>query len=225
MATEVRRGLRRIKRVLSLILRNIRADYLEHEKWQARRLQLKREWEEGGRVGPPPHAVKESVIRSVANARGIRTLVETGTLHGEMVAAVALDFDHIYSIELSRELYWLARLRFLCRRNIHLVQGDSSDKLWTVLERIDTPCVFWLDGHYGGGLMARGKKDVPIVEELSAILAHRVRDHVIVIDDVGIFQRAEGDTPSLAELERQIRASRPASEFVVEDNMIRVALA
>ena len=225
MATEVRRGPRRIKRVLRLISRIIRADYVEREKWQARRLQLKREWEEGGRVGPPPHAVKESALRSVANARGIRTLVETGTLHGDMVAAVALDFDHIYSIELSRELYWLARLRFLGRRNVHLIQGDSSDELRTVLERIDTPSVFWLDGHYGGGHMARGKKDVPIVEELSAILAHRVRDHVVVIDDVGIFQRAQGDTPSLAELELQIRASRPKSEFVVEDNMICVALA
>jgi hypothetical protein len=169
--------------------------------------------------------VKESVIRSMANARGIRTFVESGTLHGDMVAAVATDFDHIYSIELSRELYWLARLRFIGRRNVHLVQGDSSEKLASVLERIDSPSVFWLDGHYGGGLMARGKKDVPIVEELSAILAHGVHDHVIVIDDVGIFERAEGDTPSLAELERQITSSRPASEFVVEDNMIRVSLA
>lgn len=225
MAKQVRREQRRIRRVLRLIARIVRADHLEREKWQARRLQLKRAWEEGGRVGPPPHAVKESTLRSMANARGIRTLVETGTLHGDMVAAVMLDFDHIYSIELSRELYWLARLRFLGLRSVHLVQGDSSDELRTILERIDTPSIFWLDGHYGGGHMARGKKDVPIVEELSAILAHRVRDHVIVIDDVGIFQRAEGDTPSLAELERQIRASRPASEFVVEDNMIRVALA
>jgi hypothetical protein len=225
MAAKARRGRSRIKRVLRLILRIVRADYVERGKAQATRLRLKREWEEGGRVGFPPHAVKESVIRSLAKARGIRTLVETGTLHGDMVAAVARDFDHIYSIELSRELYWLARLRFLGRRNVHLIQGDSSQKLWSVLERIDTPCVFWLDGHYGGSLMARGKKDVPIVEELSAILAHGVHDHVIVIDDVGIFERAEGDTPSLAELERQITSSRPASEFVVEDNMIRVSLA
>jgi hypothetical protein len=225
MAAKARRALKRVKRVLSLIWRIVKADYLQRRKWQAKRLQLKRQWEDGRRVGPPPHAVKESVIRSMANARGIRTFVESGTLHGDMVAAVATDFDHIYSIELSRELYWLARLRFIGRRNVHLVQGDSSEKLASVLERIDSPSVFWLDGHYGGGLMARGKKDVPIVEELSAILAHGVHDHVIVIDDVGIFERAEGDTPSLAELERQITSSRPASEFVVEDNMIRVSLA
>jgi hypothetical protein len=225
MLTQARQTLGRIKRVLRLISRIVRADYLERTKWQARRLQLKREWENGGRVGPPPHAVKESAIRSAALAHGIRTLVETGTLHGDMVAAVALDFDHIYSIELSRELYWLARLRFLGRRGVHLVQGDSSDKLSSVLEQIDRPCVFWLDGHYGGGHMARGKKDVPIVEELWAILAHPVHEHVVVIDDVGIFERAEGDTPSLAELEDLIRSRRPASEFVVEDNMIRVTLA
>jgi hypothetical protein len=73
--------------------------------------------------------------------------------------------------------------------------------------------------------MARGKKDVPIVEELTAILAHRVRKHVIVIDDVGIFERAAGDTPSLAELKKLIRAASPSCTFVVEDNMVQVTLA
>jgi hypothetical protein len=219
-----RRVLMRVKRELRLVLRILKADHLQREKWQADRLRLKREWEEAGRVGPPPHAVKESAIRTLAHAHGIRTLVETGTLHGDMVAALLLDFDHLYSIELSRELYWLARLRFLGRRNVHLIEGDSSEKLPRVLTRIDTPCIFWLDGHYGGGFMARGRKDVPIVEELSAILAHPVPGHTIVIDDVGIFQRAEGDTPSLVELERQIKSSQPASEFVVVDNMIYVTL-
>ena len=225
MRSGASRIAKRTKRVLRLTSRIARADYLEREKWQARRLHLKREWEQGGRVGPPPHAVKESALRTLAHAHGIRTLVETGTLHGDMVAALALDFDHIYSIELSRELYWLARLRFLGRRHVHLVQGDSSEVLRRLLERIDTPCIFWLDGHYGGGHMARGKKDVPIVEELAAILAHPAREHVVVIDDVGIFERAEGDTPSLQELKAQIEASRPTSEFVVADNMIRVVLA
>ncbi|HEY5168099.1 MAG TPA: hypothetical protein VIK03_01710, partial [Thermoleophilia bacterium] len=118
-----RRVLTRVKRELRLVLRILRADHLQREKWQADRLRLKREWEEAGRVGPPPHAVKESAIRTLAHAHGIRTLVETGTLHGDMVAALLLDFDHLYSIELSRELYWLARLRFLGRRNVHLVEG------------------------------------------------------------------------------------------------------
>ena len=103
-------------------------------------------------------------------------------------------------------------------------KGTARRNCESVLTRIDTPCIFWLDGHYGGGFMARGRKDVPIVEELSAILAHPVAGHAIVIDDVGIFQRAEGDTPSLVELERQIKSSRPASEFVVADNMIHVTL-
>jgi hypothetical protein len=216
--------LKRVRRELRLILRILRADLLQHEKWEAERLRLKREWEEAGRVGPPPHAVKESAIRTLAHAHGIRTVVETGTLHGDMVAALALDFDHVYSIELSRELYWLARLRFLGRRNVHLVLGDSAEKLPSVLTHVDAPCIFWLDGHYGGGFMARGKKDVPIVEELAAILAHPVHDHTIVIDDVGLFERAEGETPSLEDLEAQIRSSRPASEFVVADNMIHVTL-
>lgn len=217
-------ALRVARRDLRMILRFLQHDYFARDAEQKRRQRLRREWVDGGRVGPPPHIVKQEAVRRAAQAGGIRAFVETGTLHGDMIAAVASDFDRLYSIELSHELYLLARLRFLGRRHINLIQGDSSEKLAALLDTIDCPCVFWLDGHYGGGVMARGKKDVPIVEELTAILAHRIREHVILIDDAGIFERAAGDTPSLAELEEMIRAVSSTCDFVVEDNMILVTL-
>ena len=225
MSTRPPGALRRVARDLRLLARNLKADYFAHGAWHTRSLQQKRDWEAGGRAGPPPHMIKEEVVREAAQMHGIRTLVETGTLHGDMVAAVAADFDRVYSIELSRELYWLARLRFLGRRRIRLVRGDSSEKIPTLLDWIDEPCVFWLDGHYGGGIMAKGKKVSPIVEELSAILAHRVREHVVLIDDAGMFARGTGDPPSLASLESLVKASRPASTFLVQDNIIRVTLS
>ena len=212
-------------RDLRLIARNLKADYFAHAAWQTRSLQQKRDWEAAGRVDPPPHIIKEEAVREAAQTARIRTLIETGTLHGDMVAAVAADFDRVYSIELSRELYWLARLRFLGRRRVRLVRGDSSEKIPVLLDHIDEPCVFWLDGHYGGGIMAKGKKVSPIIEELSAILAHRVRRHVVLIDDAGMFARGTGDPPSLASLESLVKASRPASTFVVQDNIIRVTLS
>jgi hypothetical protein len=139
-----------VKRDLRMILRFLKHDYFARTEEQARRQRLKRDWVDGGRVGVPPHIIKQETIRKAAQATGIRTLVETGTLHGDMVAAMAADFDDIYSIELSRELYLLARLRFLCRRHVHLIHGDSSEELMALLRMIDRPCVFWLDGHYGG---------------------------------------------------------------------------
>ena len=225
MSTHPPGALRRVVRDLRLVARNLKADYFAHAAWQTRSLQQKRDWEAAGQVDPPPHIVKEEVVRAAAQTGGIHTLVETGTLHGDMVAAVAADFDRVYSIELSRELYWLARLRFLGRRRVRLVRGDSSEKIPVLLAHIDEPCVFWLDGHYGGGIMAKGKTVSPIIEELSAILAHRVREHVVLINDAGMFARGTGDPPSLASLESLVKASRPASTFVVQDNIIRVTLS
>jgi len=213
------------KRDVRMISRFLKHDYFAREEQLAKNQRLKREYEDGGRVGPPPHIIKQEAVREAGRKGHARSFVETGTLHGDMVAAVTHDFELLYSIELSRELWLLARLRFFGRRHIRLILGDSSEKLGGLLQQIDSPCVFWLDGHYGGGVMARGKKDVPIVEELTAILAHRVKTHVILIDDVGIFERHAGDTPSLAELEALIHSSSPSADLVVADNMIRVTLA
>lgn len=213
------------RRDLRLIYRSWRHDWLARDEERARQAALKRAYEASGRTGPPPHIIKQEAVRQAARAGRIRTLVETGTLHGDMVAAMSSDFDDIYSIELSLELYLLARLRFLGRRHVHLIRGDSSDQLGLLLQRVNDRCVFWLDGHYGGGIMARGKKDVPIVEEINAILAHPVHGHVILIDDLGIFERAQDGTPSTAALEELVRDKDPSCSFVTEDNMIRITLS
>ena len=52
--------LKRVRRELRLIRRILRADHLQRERWLGERLRLKREWEEVGRAGPPPHAVKDA---------------------------------------------------------------------------------------------------------------------------------------------------------------------
>ncbi len=213
-----------LRRDARLVARTLRRDWLARDEELARARRLEREYAAGGRAGPPPHVVKQSAVRDAARAASIHTLVETGTLHGDMVAAMLPYFDEVYSIELSREFWLLARLRFLGRRRVHLIRGDSGQELPRLLRRLDRRCVFWLDSHYGGGAMARGAKDVPIREELRAILDHDVGGDVVLIDDVGIFRRAEGDTPSLEDLEALVRTSRPGAGWEIRDNMIRVAL-
>jgi hypothetical protein len=51
---------------------------------------------------PPPHIVKQQTLRSYSKKFGLNILVETGTLHGDMVEAMKKDFERIYSIELNR---------------------------------------------------------------------------------------------------------------------------
>jgi hypothetical protein len=49
------------------------------------------------------------------------------------------------------------------------VQGDSGKELPKIVTQLDTPAIFWLDGHYSAGITAKGDTECPIFEELEAI--------------------------------------------------------
>ena len=48
---------------------------------------------------PPPHVVKQRVLREYAERYELKVFVETGTYRGDMVQAMKPLFDKIYSIE------------------------------------------------------------------------------------------------------------------------------
>lgn len=89
--------------------------YRALRNWRDRRAWARHllEWERRGRPNPPPHLVKQSVIRRYAQQYGIRTFIETGTFHGDMVEAMRKHFDKMYSIELSQDLCARAKARFM----------------------------------------------------------------------------------------------------------------
>ena len=107
-------------------------------------------------------------------------------------------------IELSKELYEAACNRFKHVENIRLLQGDSGKVLPELLNRISEPALFWLDGHYSGGTTARGDAITPISVELQSIFSHRIKRHVILIDDARLFNGTNG-YPDIADLLREIR--------------------
>ena len=65
-----------------------------------------RDWKKKGMPVPPPHIVKINTVKEYAKRFSIKTLVETGTYYGAMVAATKNTFTKIYSIELSKDLYY-----------------------------------------------------------------------------------------------------------------------
>ena len=138
-----------------------------------------------------------------------------------MVEAMRNSFDRIYSIELSNELYEKAKERFKGVEHIELIHGDSGIELKNVLNRINQPVLFWLDGHYSHGVTARGDKDTPIYEELDHIFNHPDRGHVIIIDDARYFGRHPA-YPGIEELKSLIRSKRPDTNIVVLDDIIRI---
>jgi hypothetical protein len=177
-------------------------------------------WEANGCPSPPPHPVKQRVIREYQIKSTYSILVETGTFIGDMIEAQKKNFKKIISIELSNDLYKRAKERFAVDKNVFLFQGDSGDVLPEVLKQIDSPAIFWLDGHYSEGITAKGKKECPIFEELDAIFNDKRFDHILLIDDARCFI-GQGDYPTIDQLTHYIKNKNDKYSVEVKYDIIR----
>jgi len=161
-------------------------------------------WFRTGHSGAAPHPVKMLVVESYLKKFRLDYFLETGTYLGETLGYIARRGLQCISIELSPELCRQAQIRFKHCKNIKLFQGDSSQILPGLLGQINKPVLFWLDGHYSGGITATAETHTPINAELKAILGHPVKQHVILIDDAHCFD-GTNDYPYLDDLLRLIR--------------------
>ena len=139
---------------------------------------------------------------------------------GGTVYALKDRFKTIYSIELSDSLMEKARHRFRGYPHINILHGDSGELLPELLSDIRTQCLFWLDGHYSAGVTARASVDTPIVNELMTIFDHKIKNHVILIDDARLFNGTE-DYPTIEELRELFAKKRPDYQFSVVNDVIR----
>jgi hypothetical protein len=180
-----------------------------------------RSWEKEGKPNPPPHAIKKQILATYVAKYGTDTLIETGTYLGDMIYAMRGNFQQIYSIELSEDLADKAMRRFRPYEHIKIIAGDSGDILPKILGNISAPCSFWLDGHYSGGITAKGRADTPISKEVTAILDHKIKTHIILIDDARCFDGTDG-YPTIVELRELVRKNGPGYNLLVEDDVIRI---
>ncbi|MGZ8842134.1 MAG: glycosyltransferase [Pyrinomonadaceae bacterium] len=180
-------------------------------------------WIQAGKPSPPPHVVKQRALKQYARQYGLKVLVETGTYYGHMVAAMKPHFDRIYSIELGRELFDLARQKFAKDSHISILHGDSGEVLRELLADINEPCLFWLDAHYSVGVTACGDKQSPILAELAAILSHPVPGHVVLVDDVREFG-VKDEWPSLVELGEFVASYDESLNLTVHDDILRITI-
>ena len=190
-------------------------------KWQQRK--EFNVWKKKGGGGASPHILKQKVIKEFSKKNNLKVLVETGTYYGDMVEAMKKYFNKIYSIELDKELYIKAKNRFNNQKKISLKQGDSSVVLKNIMQLLNEPAIFWLDGHYSAGITAKGEKETPILEELNVILNESELSHIILIDDARLFG-VDRDYPSIKGLSQFIKEKRTEAIISVKDDIIRVVL-
>ncbi len=139
---------------------------------------------------------------------------------GQMVAAQKRYFKKIYSIKLAERLFLQAQERFGSDAHITIMQGDSGKVLPKIMVQIKEPAIFWLDGHYSGGITAQGEKDCPIFDEIDAIFADKKYKHILLIDDARCFV-GENDYPTIEELTAYVRTKDNTYQAEVKDDIIR----
>ena len=210
-----------VRKSLKVLLRKtfIFSLYINYKEYNTGKEEL-RNWIRMGEPLPPAHLIKQRVLKFYAKQYQLSIFVETGTFTGRMVQAMKPYFNHLYSIELSSILYEKVKNRFKRSKKITLLQGDSSIMINEIVGQIKEPALFWLDGHYSGEGTAKGLKDTPILEELSAILSSEFK-HIIIIDDANAFG-SNPSYPDFSSLVNFIMERDHDREIINELNMIRI---
>lgn len=168
---------------------------------------------------PPPHVVKTRAVLEHARRHGIEILVETGTFEGEMSRKCREAFGEIHTIELDVGLAERAARRLGRWPWIHVYTGDSAALLPALLARIESPILFWLDGHYSGVGTAHGAKETPLGEEIDAIAARGRIGDVVLVDDVRFL--GTGAYPSAENLRLRLAKAHPGYRLSLSDDILR----
>lgn len=154
------------------------------------------------------HTIPLHLVDRVQQEHNLRVFIETGTYLGLTVEQVVDQFDDVYTIELDPKLVADARWKFQDCPNVHVLEGDSGQRLAQLFVAFptlttDRRALLWLDAHYSGGVTALTDKRTPILAELDAL--HRTRnDHVLMIDDLADFNGEHG-YPTLDGLVQRIK--------------------
>lgn len=98
-----------------------------------------------------PHGVLRRLTKRYPQFGRIQVFVETGTFRGKTARIESRFFREVHTIELNEDLY-IENLPVFQRDfpNISAYLGDSAVVLPRVLERIQEPCLIFLDAHWSG---------------------------------------------------------------------------
>ncbi len=192
---------------------------VKRQRWEK---QFK-EWQKNGCPVPPPHIVKQNTIQEYQEKYKYKTLVETGTYLGDMIESQKNRFEEIISVEISVDLHKRAQQRFKKDKNVTILLGDSGEVLPKIMKDLNEPAIFWLDGHYSGGVTEKGDKDCPIFEELDSIFDAKKLNHIFLIDDARHFA-GEGDYPTIDRLTEYVKSKNEKYKVEVKNDIIRYVI-
>ncbi len=169
----------------------------------------------------PAEFEKRAIILGFLEQSGIRSFVETGTYLGNTIASIVPHVDAVTSIEIDANHASKAQERFADDDRVTIVHGDSAAILPDILFRINTPTLFWLDGHFSGSVASGNPKKSPIMTELNCILNHHVKEHIILVDDARCFIGRRG-YPTIRQVVAKVKGAAPMYQCSVHADIIRI---
>lgn len=141
--------------------------------------------------------IPKALVLAIKKSLGARVFVETGTFLGESALWAAKHFDAVHTVEISQHYYDEFLRRPDVPGNTHIYLGDSRARLPEILAKVNSPCVFWLDGHYCGEHTGDPGQPCPVLEEIRLIAAQP--DAALLIDDARLFLGPGGITSRSSE--------------------------
>jgi hypothetical protein len=103
-------------------------------------------------------------------------------------------------------------------KNINILFGDSGEMMSELVQNLEEKALFWLDGHYSGGITGKSETECPIFNELLPILNDN-KNHIIIIDDANCFI-GKNDYPTIDALIRFVESQNKYYSSKLEDNAI-----
>lgn len=187
-----------------------------------RLLEASGRWKREGWFEPPPYFVRRAMLLTEATAGGLRILVETGTFLGDTTWAMKDHFRTIHTIEVEPSLAAMSKKRFRHCASVSVLEGDSAQILPELCRNLDGPCLFYLDGHYSGGITGKGETECPVIQELRAIFDYMQHPFRIVIDDARLFGK-DPAYPDLQTVESFLARQTPLLRARVENDAIVIS--
>jgi len=150
-------------------------------------------------------------VTKYVNCRDYRVAVETGTLFGDSALKLNRHFPEVYTIEINRDLFEKAVTRLKKHPGIKVLLGDSQTVLKDLVQKLQGPCLFYLDAHFSGdrstdwkasqwkgykvdtgyaGDRPTAENQVPLFEEIRLIHGFVKSECVIYIDDIDKFDES-----------------------------------
>jgi hypothetical protein len=128
--------------------------------------------------------------------------IETGTYMGETTYNMSKLFNEVHTIEINKKLYERTKGNMQNKvNNVKFHLGDSSILMSLLCDKIKQPALFFLDGHWSGGITGKGNKDCPLMEELDSIMHKFTNNAVLIIDDCRLFGQGPTTTGELCNWE------------------------